>query len=185
MVVKTGKPIEYAMFCKQFLRLFGLYYFKEDTKRKRFLTDAWMWFVSGVFLLTATQALIQQLGRSEFELTRDSFGVLLICGLEFGEKRIDFFLWWFLVVKVGACYHVLYYYFHREQVHRLFDDMSEVFHFSTMTGLQEVNMEATIIYGKKVLLSWTFSLLMAFFIALWPLVTKGRCQHLHTHKIPT
>lgn len=71
--------VEYAMFCKQFLRLFGLYYFKEDTKLRRCLTDTWLWFVAFVFLLTAVQALILQLGRSEFELTRDSFGVLLIC----------------------------------------------------------------------------------------------------------
>lgn len=68
----------------------------------------------------------------------------------------------------------MYYYFHRDQVHQLFDDMSEVFHFSSITGLDEMNMKETIIYGKKVLLSWTISLLMAFFIALWPLVTEGR-----------
>lgn len=80
----------------------------------------------------------------------------------------------FLVVKVGACYHVLYYYFHRDQVHKLFDDMHSMFHFSSVTGLEEMKMDETIVYAKKVLLSWTISLLMAFFIALWPLVTKGR-----------
>lgn len=80
----------------------------------------------------------------------------------------------FLVVKVGACYHVLYYYFHRDEVHRLFDGMSEVFQFSSSTGLQEINMEATIVYGKKVFMAWSMSLVMAFFIALWPLVTEGR-----------
>lgn len=77
-------------------------------------------------------------------------------------------------MKLGACYHVLYYYFHRNQVHRLFDDMSDVFQFSSTTGLHEMNMKSTIVYAKKVLLSWTISLLMAFFIALWPLVTEGR-----------
>lgn len=80
MSAQSG-PVEYAMFCKKFLRLFGLYYFKDDTKTRRFLTDAWMWFVSFVFFVTAIQALIQQLGRNQFELTRDSFGVLLICKL--------------------------------------------------------------------------------------------------------
>lgn len=78
MTAQTG-PIEYAIVCKKFLRLFGLYYFKDDSKRLRFLTNVWMWFVSFVFLLTGIQAFTQQIRRSEFVLTRDSFGVLLIC----------------------------------------------------------------------------------------------------------
>lgn len=77
-------------------------------------------------------------------------------------------------MKIGACYHVLYYYFQRDKVHKLFDDMADVFHFSSTTGLQEMHMDSTIVYAKKVLLSWTVSLLAAFFIALWPLVTEGR-----------
>lgn len=67
------------MFFKLQLRVFGLYYFKEDSERRRFFTDAWMWFVAVVFLVTGVQALIQQLGRSEFDVTKDSFGILLIC----------------------------------------------------------------------------------------------------------
>lgn len=59
-------------------------------------------------------------------------------------------------------------------MYKIFDDMNEVFHFSSMTGLREMDMELTIVYVKKVLLSWTGSLLMAFFIALWPLLAKGR-----------
>lgn len=73
------QPVEYAMFCKLFLRLFGLYYFKDDSRTRRILTDAWLFFVAFVFLVTAIQAFVQQIGRSEFQLTRDSFGVLLIC----------------------------------------------------------------------------------------------------------
>lgn len=87
---------EYALFYKKLLRLFGLYYFKDDTKITKFLRDTWMWFIASVFLLTSVQALILLLGRSEFDLKRDSFGVLLVCKSEKNVVCIMILLFVFL-----------------------------------------------------------------------------------------
>lgn len=70
---------EYVLNCKLFLRLFGLYFFENDSKRRRLLTNAWMFFCSGLFLLTAIQALVQLLSREGFDLTNDCFGILTFC----------------------------------------------------------------------------------------------------------
>lgn len=80
----------------------------------------------------------------------------------------------FAVVKMGAFYHVTYYYTKRNELHGLFDYMSELFHFKSNTGLEEKDMSDWIKMMFKVLLLWATTLLFAFFVALWPLVVKER-----------
>lgn len=74
----SNKP-EYVLTCKRFLRLFGLYYFKSDTKLKRCVTNVWMFAITFLFLLTALQALYQQLRKEGFNIARDSPGVVTFC----------------------------------------------------------------------------------------------------------
>lgn len=74
----TNKP-EYVLPCKRSLRLFGLYYFKSDGNIRRFITNIWMFFIAFLFLLTALQAMYQQLNRGDFDMTRDSPGILTFC----------------------------------------------------------------------------------------------------------
>lgn len=59
-------------------------------------------------------------------------------------------------------------------MHGLFDYMSELFHYSSETGLEEKDMAGWIVMMSKVLLLWATTLLFAFFVALWPLAVKGR-----------
>lgn len=75
---------------------------------------------------------------------------------------------------MGAFYHITYYYIKRDSLHKLFDYMSELFHYTSETGLEEKNMSEWITMMSKVLLLWATTLLFAFFVALWPLVVKGR-----------
>lgn len=75
---------------------------------------------------------------------------------------------------MGAFYHVLYYYIRRDVLHGLFDYMSELFHFNTNTGLEEKDMKPWIKLMSKVLLLWATTLMLAFFVALWPLAVKDR-----------
>lgn len=70
---------EYGLVCKRFLRIFGLYYFKNDKKLRRYVTNVWMFSITFLFLLTALQALYQQLRRKGFIVTRDLPGTVTFC----------------------------------------------------------------------------------------------------------
>lgn len=78
------------------------------------------------------------------------------------------------VVKMGAFYHIGYFYVNKDVLHGLFDYMSELFPYSSKTGLEEINMKRWIKMTFNVLLSWATTLLFAFFVALWPLAVKDR-----------
>lgn len=73
--------VEYILICKVFLRPFGLYYFKHDTRLRRLVTNSWAVFITLLFLVTALQALYQLLTREGFDLIRDCPGILTLCKL--------------------------------------------------------------------------------------------------------
>lgn len=71
--------VEYVLSCKRFLRVFGLYHFKNDGILIKIVTTVWMFFIGFLFILTALQALYQQINRGDFNMMRDSPGILTFC----------------------------------------------------------------------------------------------------------
>lgn len=78
---------------------------------------------------------------------------------------------------MGAFYHIIFYYLKRDELHGLFNYMSEFFYFKTNTGLEERDMKIWIKMMSNVLLLWSTTLLFGFFVALWPLVVKDRSKN--------
>lgn len=169
---------EYVLICKQSLRYFGLYYFKEDGKVRRFLTNCWTGFTALLFLMTAMQALYQLLTAKSFELTRDC-PVILTMGKWTAQrkKRQNEELNEFGFVsaaKLGALYHTVFYCLNKDALHKLFDYMSDIFHFSSRTGLEEKDMRVWIGRMEKIFIFWAATLLLAFSFALCPLMAEER-----------
>lgn len=69
---------------------------------------------------------------------------------------------------------MMYFFINREVLHDLFDYMSELFPYSSNTGLQEKTMQEWVRLKFRVLLLWATTLMFAFFVALWPLAVKDR-----------
>lgn len=86
MSASSEKP-EYVLVCKRYLRIFGLYYFKNDSTFRRCITNIWMFIIGFLFLLTAVQAFYQQMTREGFNLARDCPGILTFCKFLSKQKK--------------------------------------------------------------------------------------------------